>query len=189
MAKKPTAKDDLKLLFERPREPLFTTKSNGKVAFDVPEDYYTDRYKPIGISLSNRLGEDVERIVHLRSVATKPNLDFAKSLKVRGPFSLFNPKHQEIAGQLTTILLDAPDVDTLLSIAAYVKDRVNPYLFQVSMGIPSTDCGIICTNFLIAVFVGGGNAKPCGHPRHHPAVDSSTVSRSIRRLFGVSAGT
>lgn len=126
-----TAKDDLKLLFERPKEPLFTTKDNGKVAFDVPPDYYTDRYKPIGLSLSSRLGEDVERTVHLRSVE-KPNLDFAKSVKLRGPFSLFNRKHQEIAGQLTGIFLDAPDVETLLSTAAYVKDRINPYLFQVS---------------------------------------------------------
>lgn len=129
MAKK-TAKDDLKLLFERPREPLFTKKDNGKTVFDVPEEYFTDRYKSIGISLSNRLSEDVERVVHLRSIPL-PNLDFTKSIKVRGPFSLFNQKHQEIAGQLTNIFLDAPDVDTLLSTAAYAKDQVNPYLFQV----------------------------------------------------------
>lgn len=126
-----TAKNDLKLLFERPNEPLFTTKDNGKVAFDVPQDYYSDRYKPIAIALSSRLGEDIERTVHLRSIS-KPNLDFAKSIKLRGPFSLFNRKHQEIAGQLTAVFLDTPDVETLLSTAAYVKDRVNPYLFQVS---------------------------------------------------------
>lgn len=102
------------------------------MVFHVPQDYYTDRYKPIGISLSNRLlGDDVERTVQLRSI-TKPNLDFTNPLKLRGPFSLFNRKHQEIASQLTNIFLDASDVETLLSTAAYVKDRVNPYLFQVS---------------------------------------------------------
>lgn len=128
---KPTAKDDLKLLFQRPTEPLFTTKDNGKVTFDVPQDYYTDRYKPIGITLASRLGENVERTVHLRPIQ-QPNLDFCKSIKMYGPFSLFNRKHQDIAGQLTGIFLDAPNVDDLLSIAAYIKDRVNPYLFQVS---------------------------------------------------------
>lgn len=125
-----TAKDDLKLLFERPREPLLASKDNGKTIFDVPEEYLTDRYKSVGISLSDRMGEQVERVVHLRSVPL-PNLDFTKSLKVRGPFSLFNQNHQEIAGQLTSIFLDASDVETLLSIAAYAKDQINPYLFQV----------------------------------------------------------
>lgn len=128
---KATAKDDLKLLFERPTEPLFTKKDNGKVAFDVPQDYFTDRYKPIGVALSNRQDDGIERTVHLRDIS-KPNLDFAKKIKIRGPFSLFNRKHQEVAGQLTNIFLDAPDVETLLSTAAFVKDRVNPYLFQVS---------------------------------------------------------
>lgn len=128
---KQNPKQDLRLLFQRPFEPLFTKKDNGKVAFDVPEDYYTDRYKPIGTSLSSRIGEDVDRTVHLRPVS-HPDLEFAAPIKMRGPFSLFNKKHQVIAGQLIKIFLDLPDADTLLSTAAYIKDRVNPYLFQVS---------------------------------------------------------
>lgn len=124
------AKKNIPLLFQRPTEPVFTKKDNGKVAFELPEDYYTERYKTIGISLSNRIGEDVDRTIALRPVS-HPNLDFTKKIKIRGPFSLFNKKHQEIAGELIKLFLDLPDADTLLSTAAYVKDRVNPYLFQV----------------------------------------------------------
>lgn len=126
------AKKNIPLLFQRPIEPVFTKKDNGKVAFELPADYYTERYKPIGVSLGNRIGEDVERLVPLRPVS-HPNLDFTKKIRIRGPFSLFNKKHQEIAGQLIQIFLDMPDADTLLSTAAYIKDRVNPYLFQVSI--------------------------------------------------------
>lgn len=193
MAKKASAKDDLKLLFDRPREPLFAAKDNGKVSFDVPQDYYTDRYKPIGISLvSTRADVQVQRTVTLRTV-TKPNLDFAKSVKVRGPFSLFNRKHQEIAGQLTGIFLDAPDVDTLLSTAAYVKDRVNPYLFQVSINrVSQIECIFLTIHLVrlrISVCVGSGNATSSGHKGHYIAVDRATVSRSICRLVCVSVGT
>lgn len=129
-AQNETAKDHLKLLFQRPNEPLFTVKDNGKTAFDVPYEFYNDRYKAIGTTLSTRLGDSVERI-HLRSDISIPNLDFAKELKIHGPFSLFNKRHQEIAGQLIKVFLDLPDPDVLLPTAAYCKDRVNPYLFMV----------------------------------------------------------
>lgn len=121
---------DIKLLFERPFEPLFTKRENGKVAFDVPQNYFTDRYQTIATELSSRLGEDVERTVALRPI-TLPNLDFANVIRIRGPFSLFNKKHQEAAGQLVKIFIEAPDSATFLSLSAYIKDRVNPYLFQV----------------------------------------------------------
>lgn len=123
---------DIALLFDRPIEPLFTKKQNGKVAFEVPQEYYTDRYKPIGISLSTRLGEEVDRTVPLNPIQQLPNLDFASPVRRRGTFSLFNRSHQEIAGQLIQLFIDAPNTDGFLSLAAYVKDRVNPYLYQVS---------------------------------------------------------
>ena len=125
------SKQDLRLLLQRPLDPLFTKKDDGKVSFEVPQDFLTDRYKPIGTSLATRFGEDVERTVTLRPIA-HPDLSFASSLPIRGPFSLFNSRHQQIAGQLIQLFLDQPDWETLLSVAAYVKDRVNPYLYQVS---------------------------------------------------------
>lgn len=131
MTNENTTKDHMKLLFQRPNEPLFTVKGDGKSAFDVPSTFYGERYKTIGAAISTRLGDAVE-VIHLRSDISLPNLDFTKSLKIHGPFSLFNRKHQEISGQLIKLFIDLPDPDTLLSTAAYCKDRVNPYLFLVS---------------------------------------------------------
>lgn len=128
------ANSNLLLLFQKPLEPVFTPKDDGKTAFDLPEDYYTERYKPIGSELSSRFGDDVEKRVSLVPVAP-PDLTFASSLKRTAGFSLFNQKHKEIAAQLTKIFLDAPDSASLLSTAAYVKDRVNVYLFQYSLSV------------------------------------------------------
>lgn len=129
-----TTSDDIKLLFERPLDPLFTKRDNGKAVFDVPQNYYTDRYQNIALELSSRFGEDVDRTISLRPITT-PNLDFTEGVRIRGPFSLFNKKHQEIAGQLVKIFMDAPDKQTFLSVSAYVKDRVNPYLFQYALSV------------------------------------------------------
>ncbi|XP_037049326.1 phenoloxidase 2-like [Bradysia coprophila] len=125
---------NLLLLFQKPLEPVFTVKDNGKTAFDLPDDYYTDRYKPIGSELASRFGDDVEKRVSLVPVAP-PDLSFAEPLKRTAGFSLFNQKHKEIAAQLTKIFLDAPNAASLLSTAAYVKDRVNIYLFQYSLSV------------------------------------------------------
>lgn len=129
MTNKSAVEDGIHLLFQRPNEPLFTLKDNGKTAFEFPPEFYTERYQAIGPNLSSRLGEDVERTVRLRQIQ-HPNLDFTKVIKLRGPFSLFNKTHQRVAGNLIQILLDASE-DDFVSTAAYIKDRVNPYLFTV----------------------------------------------------------
>lgn len=130
-------KSNLLLLFQKPLEPVFTVKDNGKTAFELPQDYYTDRYKPIGSELSTRFGDDIEKRVSLATVAL-PDLSFTKSLKKTVGFSLFNQSHKEMAAQLTKIFMDAPDAAALLSTAAYVKDRVNVYLFQYSLSVALT---------------------------------------------------
>lgn len=127
-------KQNLLLLFQRPNEPLFTKKDNGKTAFDVPEDFLTDRYKPIGTELQTRFGDDVANKIPLRSVA-HPDIAFAAVIPRTGPFSLFNQRNKEIAGHLIKIFMDLPDVDTLMSTAAYVKDRLNPHLFQYALSV------------------------------------------------------
>lgn len=127
-------KTSLLLLFQRPNEPLFTKKDNGKTSFDVPEDFLTDRYKPIGIELQSRFGEDVDTRIPLRSIA-HPDLSFATRIPIKGPFSLFNTLNKQIAGQLIQLFMDLPDEQSLLSTAAYVKDRVNVYLFQYALSV------------------------------------------------------
>lgn len=122
------------LLFQRPLEPLFTKKDNGTAAFDVPESFYTERYKPLGTQLNSRFGEDVETRIPLKEIAPL-NLDFTAQVKIDGTFSLFNRSHKTIAGKLIKLLMDAPDNDSFLARAAYAKDRCNPYLFQYALSV------------------------------------------------------
>lgn len=127
-------KKSLLLLFQRPNEPLFTKKDNGTAIFDVPDEFLTDRYKPIGIELSSRFGENVDNRILLQPI-NLPDISFATDIPIKASFSLFNAHNKEVAGRLITLLLDIPDTATLLSTAAYIKDRVNPYLFQYALSV------------------------------------------------------
>lgn len=128
------AKKNFKFLFERPFEPIFATKESteGKVAFEVPKDFYTDRYKTVANSVSTRVG--VEKSIRVHEVQ-HPDLKFTERIPIQGGFSLFNPLHQDIAGQLVQLLLDQPDADTFFTVSTYIRDRINPYLFQVRFSI------------------------------------------------------
>lgn len=128
-------KDNLLLLFQKPLEPLFTLKDNGKTKIELPEEYYTDRYKKIGSNiLTSRLSDDVEKTVTVEYVDL-PDLSFAESLGKTTGFSLFNQKHKDIAAQLTKIFMDLPNTSKLFSTAAYVRDRVNMYLYEYSLSV------------------------------------------------------
>lgn len=128
-------KNNLLLLFQKPTEPFFTVKDDGKTAFDVPEAFYTDRYRPLGDVLSTRFGDDVTNKVVLKPLTSFPDLSFTSTLSKDGGFSLFNQTHKDMAGKLMKIFIDQPDPETLLSVAAYAKDRVNAYLFQYSLSV------------------------------------------------------
>lgn len=130
-----SANDNLLLLFQKPNEPLFTEKDNGKSVIEVPAEFYTDRYRPLGDELSTRFGEDATNKVALKPLKTLPDLSFASTLSKDGGFSLFNRIHKEMAGKLIKIFMDQPDTATLLSCAAYCKDRVNVDLFQYSLSV------------------------------------------------------
>lgn len=127
--------NNLLLLFQKPREPLFTPRNGGRTGFDVPESFFTDRYRPIGTTLSTRFGANVTNKVALRPLAALPNLEFTSNLNRSGGFSLFNQNHKGMAGQLTKMFMDQPDAASLLSFAAYIKDRVNVYLFQYALSV------------------------------------------------------
>lgn len=122
----------LDLLFQRPLEPSFTSRDNGKTVLDLPESFYTDRYKvqamSLGSGLGNRFGDNIETRIPVKDV-TKPDLSFI-TLDKKKSFSLFNESHKTQAGKLMQIFLDAPDIPTFAGIAAYCKDRIHPIMFQ-----------------------------------------------------------
>ncbi|XP_075147710.1 phenoloxidase 2-like [Haematobia irritans] len=120
----------LELLFQRPLEPVFTSRDNGKAALDLPDSYYTERYSGSNIELQSRFGDNVEVKIPLRDIAKKPNLDFTKVIGRRQQFSLFQDQHKKVASQLITMYMECPDIQSFASLCAYTKDRINPMLFQ-----------------------------------------------------------
>lgn len=50
-------------------------------------------------------------------------------------FSLFLPKHQRLADRLIRIFMGVRNVEELLAVAAYARDRVNPYLFNYALSV------------------------------------------------------
>lgn len=131
-------KKDLLLLFQRPHEPVFGVKEdeNGqKVRIDAPPEFYSDKYKDIASEVQNRFGEDdVNRTVPISSISL-PDLSFTNIIPRKKPFNLFNNAHKQVAKRLITIFMQAPDVNTLMSLGAYTRDRVNEMLFQYCMSV------------------------------------------------------
>ncbi|XP_068144854.1 phenoloxidase 2 [Drosophila tropicalis] len=125
----------LELLFQRPLEPVFTTRDQGKTVLELPDSFYTDRYRNDADDVSNRFSQNVELKIPIQELARKPNLDFAKKLTLKNQFSLFNSNHQEIAGKLIQLFLDAPNLKQFVSLAAFTKDRLNPVLFQYAYAV------------------------------------------------------
>lgn len=128
-------KKALDLLFQRPLEPVFTARDNGKAIFDLPDSFYTEEYNDVKDDIQSRFGENVDVKIPLRDIAKKPDLRFTRPLRKRQQFSLFNPQHRAIAAQLIELFMNAPNEEAFIALAAYTKDRVNPYLFQYSFAV------------------------------------------------------
>uniref|UniRef100_A0A182NH37 Tyrosinase copper-binding domain-containing protein n=1 Tax=Anopheles dirus TaxID=7168 RepID=A0A182NH37_9DIPT len=126
--------NDLLALLQRPLEPTFLPKDDGKTVIDLPDEFLTDRYRPIGAELQSRFSSDAEQRIPVRQVTT-PDLSFANGIERRGAFSLFIPKHREAATALINLFLQQPDVPTLMSVATYCRDRLNAVLFQYSLAV------------------------------------------------------
>lgn len=100
-------KQNLLLLLDRPQEPTFMEKGHtagGGTVFDVPDNYLTDRYRPIGTELATRFGETAENRIPVRNISL-PDLRIPMSLDRNEQFSLFIPRHRRIAGRLIDIFI------------------------------------------------------------------------------------
>ncbi|XP_040154744.1 phenoloxidase 2-like [Anopheles arabiensis] len=129
-----TDANNILALLQRPLEPTFLPKDDGKTVIDLPDEFLTDRYRPIGAELQSRFSNDAEQRIPVRSVPM-PDLSFANGIDRRGAFSLFAPKHRDAAGALINLFLQQPDFATLMSVATYCRDRLNPVLFQYSLAV------------------------------------------------------
>ncbi|XP_019754719.2 phenoloxidase 1 [Dendroctonus ponderosae] len=127
-------KKNLLLLFDRPQEPVFMPKGDQKKAFAVPPEYLSDKYRPIGTQVTSRFGEEANERISVNRISIPP-LGEVLELPRDTNFSLFIPKHRRIAGRLIDIFLGVRNVDDLLAVAVYARDRVNPYLFNYSLSV------------------------------------------------------
>ncbi|EAT34245.1 AAEL013499-PA [Aedes aegypti] len=129
-----TGNRKLLALLQRPLEPTFYPKDDGRTVIDLPENYLTERYRPIGANIQNRFGNDADTRIPVRNVGS-PNIAFAEAIPRRGGFSLFNQRDRRVAGDLISLFVNQPDPETLMAVAAYTRDRVNPVLFQYALAV------------------------------------------------------
>jgi len=111
----------LELLFQRPLEPAFTTRDSGKTVLELPDSFYTDRYRNDTEEVGNRFSKDVDLKIPIQELSTVPNLDFTKKVGLKDQFSLFNNRHRDIASELITIFMAAPNLRQFVSLSVYTK--------------------------------------------------------------------
>lgn len=71
----------------------------------------------------------------MKEISKFPDLSLPQKLARNAKFSSFIPSHQAYAEYLMKIFNDAKDVDELISLALYVRDRVNPELFTYAYSV------------------------------------------------------
>ncbi|XP_050296602.1 phenoloxidase 1-like [Anthonomus grandis grandis] len=125
---------DLLLLFDRPKEPVFVPKGNQQAVFEVPANFLSDKYRPIGVQVVDRFGDDAKERIRVNETAIPPLGDILE-LGREDNFSLFIAKHRRLAGKLIDIFLGVSSAQDLLSVAVYARDRVNPYLFNYALSV------------------------------------------------------
>lgn len=125
---------NLLLLFERPNEPVFTPKGAENAVFEVPDNFLTEKYQPIGSEIQSRFGDEADVRIPVQNIA-QPNLRIAMQLGRQENFSLFIPKHRKIAASLIDIFMGVRSINDLQSVAVYARDRVNPQLFNYALSV------------------------------------------------------
>lgn len=97
-------KRNLLLLFERKLEPVFMEKGPNNAVFDVPNNLLSDRYKSKP-SITDRFGEAGGERIPVKSNISIPNITKIMALKRDENFSLFIPRHRDLAAQLVHIFI------------------------------------------------------------------------------------
>lgn len=130
------SKAALSLLFDRPKEPIFKEKGAEGVIFDVPKSFIAERFQNVDFDIQSRFGDDTSQHINIQQKGRAPDVtQFTKGLARDDPFSLWIPSHSKIAGNLIRLFMSQKTVDDLLSTAAYVRDRINPQLFNYALSV------------------------------------------------------
>ncbi|XP_023012803.2 phenoloxidase 1 [Leptinotarsa decemlineata] len=127
-------KKNIVKLFVRPKELVIMPKGEDNSVFDVPMEYLPDKFKNVAAQIVSRFGEEASSKIPVNTISIPPLGEILELARDEN-FSLFIPKHRRIAGRLIDIYLGMRNVDDLLSVAVYTRDRVNPYLFNYALSV------------------------------------------------------
>ncbi|CAK1590404.1 unnamed protein product [Parnassius mnemosyne] len=127
----------IELLFDRPNETLITPKGDNDDLFQLTEKYLPKEYANNGIELNNRFGNDAGSTIPLTELAQLPQFTKASQLPTDADFSLFLPKHQEMATEVIDALLRVPEnqLQEFLSTCVYARVNLNPQLFNYCFSV------------------------------------------------------
>ncbi|XP_063833186.1 phenoloxidase subunit 2-like [Ostrinia nubilalis] len=120
------------LLFDRPNEPLITPKGDNNALFQLTEQLLPEDYKNNGIELNDRFGDDAGERIPLQNLSQVPQFRVASQLPTDADFSLFLPRHQEMATEVIDVLMNVPEnqLQELLSTCVFARTNLNPQLFN-----------------------------------------------------------
>ncbi|XP_026745182.1 phenoloxidase subunit 2-like, partial [Trichoplusia ni] len=124
--------ESLKLLFDRPNEPLITPKGDKKAVFQLTESFVPPEYANNGVELNNRFGDDASEKIPLKHLSVYPSFPKASQLPADADFSLFLPKHQDMATEVIDAFMNVPqnELQDFLSTCVYARANLNPQLFN-----------------------------------------------------------
>lgn len=130
-------KTALSLLFDRPKEPIFKEKGDQGLIFDVPKSFIAERFADVNVDIQSRFGDDSSPHFNInqQSGRTPDIKQFTDGLERDAPFSLWVPRHTKVAGQLIELFMAQRTIDDLLSVAGYLRDRINPQLFNYALSV------------------------------------------------------
>ncbi|XP_041971384.1 phenoloxidase 1-like isoform X2 [Aricia agestis] len=124
--------ESLKLLFDRPNEPVFSPKGEENAVFQLSETHLSDNYQNNGIEINNRFGEKADMLIPLNKLKKIPKFTKAKKLPLDVDFSILLPAHREMADEVVDELLAVPEgqLQDFLSLCVYARANLNPQLFN-----------------------------------------------------------
>lgn len=132
-------KKALKLLFDRPQEPLFhSRRGDDGIVFDTPTSFIARRFQTCSSVIESRMkrSESPKLKIEVNEHLKLPDIhEFADKLPRDKSFSLWIPKHAEIASKLIRLFMDQTSIDDLLAVAAYLRDEINTELFNYSLSV------------------------------------------------------
>lgn len=123
------------LMFDRPLEPLLMPKGTyANWVFDLPDVFLKNRHRNLSVKIKKRFARKGVQPIVVKNT-TIPDISIPLQISRFESFSLLLPKHKEIAGKLIDIFMEPRNCEDLISTAAYIRDRINPYLFNYALSV------------------------------------------------------